>query len=115
MRHWFSVRAFGAFFALAVLASSAVTAFADPRDFVLVNHTGAVITEVYVSASNLSDWGDDVMDEDVLGVNDTVTITFRRFTAGDCLYDIKVVLKDGREGELDQVDLCSTDTVTFNS
>src|SRR4051812_28426399 len=115
MRRWFSLRATGVLLALAVLAGSAVTAFADPRDFVLVNNTGAVITEVYVSPSNQSDWGDDVMDEDVLAIDDNVTITFRRFTAGDCLYDIKVVLKDGREGELDQVNLCNIDTVTFNS
>lgn len=104
----------GAFVALALVLASVSTAFADPRDFVLINSTGRVITEVYVTPSNLDDWGDDILGQDVLDAGQQVTIKFARFKEGDCYYDIKVVVVDGGEGELNQVNLCETQTVTFN-
>lgn len=114
MRRQFFSRIAGAMLALALVVSSVSTAFADPRDFVLINATGKIIGEVYVTPSNLDDWGDDILGMDVLGVGETVTITFARFTEGDCYYDIKVTLLEGGEGELNQVNLCETQTVTFN-
>jgi len=44
----------------------------------------------------------------------TVIINLRRFTTGDCLFDLKVVTAEG-DGGLGQVDLCTTATVTFHS
>jgi hypothetical protein len=88
---------------------------ADPRDFTLVNKTnGTVITEVYVAPSSSSDWQDDVLDQDVLLPGDSVDINFVGFNTNTCIYDIKVVGKDGTTGELDKIDLCSTTTVTFH-
>lgn len=114
MRSWFTGRIAGALLALMMVVVSTSTAFADPRDFTLVNNTGQVITEVYVSPSNLTDWGDDVMGRDILMPGETVDIVFQKFTPGNCLYDIKVITKEGSEGELSQVDLCETHTVTFS-
>ena len=114
MRRWLSAQVFGALVALMLVAVSAAPAFADPRDFTLINNTGQVITEVYVSASNQTDWGEDVLGRDVLMPTETVDITFQRFISGDCLYDIKVISESGAEGQLDQVNLCETHTVTFN-
>lgn len=114
MRRWLSAQVLGAMLALLVIAVSAAPAFADPRDFTLINNTGQVITEVYVSPSNQTDWGEDVLGRDVLMPTETVDITFQRFTPGDCLYDIKVITETGAEGELSQVNLCETTTVTFN-
>ena len=114
MRRQFFSRIAGAMLALALVVSSVSTAFADPRDFVLINGTGKIIGEVYVTPSNLDDWGEDILGMDVLGVGETVTIRFARFTEGDCYYDIKVTLLEGGEGELNQVNLCETQTVTFN-
>ena len=118
MRRWFSVQALGAVFALmlALVSASSVALAADPRDFVLVNNTGQVIHNIYVSPSNQTEWGDDILGRDVLDDGDQVTILFpsARFTAGDCLYDIKVVTETGAEGQLGQVNLCETHTVTFN-
>jgi hypothetical protein len=100
--------------ALVMVGFSVTAAFADPRDFTLINGTGRAIHEVYVGPSNEVDWGDDILGEDTLPDGASVNITFRRFTQGDCLYDIKVVTEDGAEGELDQVNLCETNTVTFH-
>ena len=117
MRRWFSVQALGAAFALMLaLVSTSAALAADPRDFVLINNTGQTIHNLYVSPSNQTEWGDDVLGQDILGDGENVTILFpaARFTAGDCLYDIKVVTETGAEGELGQVNLCETHTVTFN-
>ena len=118
MRRWISVQALGAVFALmlAFVSVSAAQA-ADPRDFVLINNTGDVIDFIYVSPSNQTEWGDDVLGQDILENGAEVTILFpsARFTPGDCLYDIKVVTASGNEGQLGQVNLCETHTVTFNS
>ena len=114
MRRMFFSRVAGAMLALALVVSSVSTAFADPRDFVLINSTGTILSEVYVSPSNVTDWGDDVLGRDVLMPDETVTITFSKFTPGDCFYDIKVITDEGAEGQLNQVNLCEANTVTFN-
>ena len=105
---------FGALFALALLTVSTTAALADPRDFTLINNTGTDIHQVFVSPSNQTDWGDDILGQDILPASATVDIHFQRFTQGDCLYDIKVVTDNGAEGTLGQVNLCETNTVTFS-
>ena len=54
------------------------------------------------------------MGADILIPGDSVNIHFGTFNPSTCTYDIKVVGKDGSVGELDNVDLCSTTTVTFH-
>jgi hypothetical protein len=114
MRRQFFGRFAGAMLAFALVLSSFSTAFADPRDFVLINSTGKAIMNVYVAQSNIDDWGDDILGQGILGVGENVTIKFGRFTEGNCYYDIKVIVDGGGEGELNQVNLCETQTVTFN-
>jgi len=106
----------GALLAISLVAMSATTAFADPRDFDLVNNTGDDIEEIYVGPSNMVDWGDNLIpDGKVLPHGNKVPINFKRFVDGACLYDVKVVTTEGKEGELDQVNLCDTTTVTFSA
>ena len=114
MRRLLAQRVVGVAMALVMVGFSVTAAFADPRDFTLINGTGRDIHEVYVGPSNQVDWGDDILGTDILPNGSSVAITFRRFKQGDCLYDIKVVTEDGAEGELDQVNLCETNTVTFH-
>jgi hypothetical protein len=106
-----------AFLAVTVLAFTAQqSSAADRRDFTLINASSSVtIYHVYVSASDDNDWGDDILDVDVVFPGDSVDVVFSRFDgeAGNCLYDIKVVGDSGEEGFLWAVDLCSTTTVTF--
>jgi hypothetical protein len=106
-----------AFLAVTVLALTAQqTNAADRRDFTLINASPSVtIYHVYVSASDDNDWGDDILDVDVVFPGDSVDVYFSRFDgeAGKCLYDIKVVGDSGEEGFLWAVNLCTTTTVTF--
>ena len=114
MRRWFAHAAFGIAMALSTVVVSATAVHADPRDFVLNNGSAFIINEVYVSPSNVTEWGEDVLGRDILLQGESVTITFSRFTEGDCLYDIKVIADTGDEGQLNQVNLCETANVTFN-
>ena len=103
---------------LALVAMSMVQAprvLADERDFTLVNGSRSVITHVYVSPSESNSWGDDVLGRDVLDPGESVFIYFSRYDPSSCFYDIRV-LSDGGAGEgmLRAVNLCGTDTVTFN-
>jgi hypothetical protein len=100
---------------IALLAALwAMPAFADPRDFNVVNGTSVVLTHVFVSPSDTMDWGDDIIGRDVLNPAEGVSVTFRKFDGNTCLYDVKVVGQAGETGVMYKVDLCTVTTVTFN-
>ena len=101
---------------LALLGGGAQRALADdPRDFTLVNGSQVTIREVYVSASDVQSWQDDVLGADVLPPGDRVNIRFNPTDAdaGKCVYDIRVIGSNGAEGRMTLVNLCETTTVTF--
>jgi hypothetical protein len=102
---------------LAVLVGSPQRALAeDPRDFTLVNGSQITIREVYVSASDVQSWQEDVLGADVLPPGDRVNVRFNPTDAdsGKCLYDIRVIGSNGAEGRMTLVNLCETTTVTFS-
>jgi hypothetical protein len=115
MHRFTPVAAIGAVLALLLNLGVSSTALADQRDFTLVNNTpGLVITHVFVSPTNVMDWGEDVLGRDVLPPGENVFIYFSRFDPASCHYDIKVLAEGGNEGVLTEVNLCETETVTFN-
>lgn len=110
--------AFAVVVVLSVLATGAHRTLADERDFSLTNGTASeVITHVYVSVSTVDSWEEDILGQDVLNSGDSVTIHFspKDSDAGSCSYDIRVDGADGGQGFLYNVDLCSTNTVTFSN
>lgn len=71
-------------------AQDAAPAPASENDFVLVNSTGYVLDQVYVSPSKANEWEEDVLGQDVLKDGEQVTIKFHpKATTGN--YDLKVV------------------------
>src|SRR5215203_722344 len=102
---------------LALLGGSPQRALADdPRDFTLVNGSQITIREVYVSASDMQSWQEDVLGADVLPPGDRVNVRFNPTDAdsGKCLYDIRAIGSNGAEGRMTLVNLCETTTVTFS-
>src|SRR5881392_1641445 len=78
---------------LAALAMGAMllaphSAFADQRDFTLVNQTGRTITNAYVSSSANTNWGHDVLGRDVLLPGRSTDIEFSGGSRAQCFYDI---------------------------
>ncbi len=115
MRRWFTHGFVGVVMALMMVAVGSTAVHADPRDFSLRNdHPINIIEEIYVSPSNQTEWGDDVLGQDILEPGQQVNISFQRFIPGDCLYDIKIVLDNGAEQGIDQINLCETTLVTYS-
>src|SRR5712692_10400363 len=82
----------------AMVAVGAQHTRADERDFTLVNGSGVTITHIFVSPSDASDWGDDILGQDVLDPGNSVFIYFTRFAPDMCLYDVSVMGQNGEQG-----------------
>lgn len=99
--------------ALPLISMGAQSALADPRNFTVINGSSLLITHLYVSHSSENTWGPDILGADVLPQGQSVDIVFPSAEEGICTYDIKVTGEGGTEGRLDAVNLCTTETVTF--
>lgn len=110
---WLMGPALGLVAVVAAVAFSTQVASADRRDFTLYNDSAAtVISRVYVSCSECSGWGNDVLGASVLFPGESVDITFTR-PSSRCYYDIKIVTSRGAEYVKWGVNLCATSSVTF--
>lgn len=94
-----------AFAVLALLLVASAGLFAQVFDFTVVNKTGFIIDEVYVSPSDDDEWGDDVLGVDRLADGQSFEIQFDAVYEAVLLafgvdkYDLKVVDEDGDEYE----------------
>ena len=96
--------------AVAALATSS-PALADKRDFRLVNRTGYVVSEVYVSPTAADNWEEDVMGTDTLAKDAGVNISFAD-RGKACMYDMKLVHDDGDTATWTKINLCEVSVVT---
>lgn len=85
-------------------AGPAAGAIGRDPSFRLVNVGGRVVREVYVSASQDSNWGGDRLGRDVLSPGERLMV---RLPPGQCLNDIRIVFTDGRTQERRRIDTCS--------
>jgi|YNPMSStandDraft_2_1061718.scaffolds.fasta_scaffold00552_11 hypothetical protein len=79
-------------------------------DFRLVNRSGRIITEVYVSPSTDQNWGPDRLGRNVLGIGQSMIITLPR--DGTCVFDVRVVYDNGTATERRRVNTCTITEVT---
>ncbi len=75
----------------------------------LVNKSGQVIEELYISSTRDSGWGEDRLGNGSIEKNATFRV---RLTEG-CLYDLQVAYADKRTEERMRVNLCRTPMQTF--
>jgi hypothetical protein len=101
-----------ALIALATAASTPLVAQQSKLDFTLLNRTGVIISELYVSPDEADDWEEDVLGRDVLKHNDSVDIEFQR-SEKSCDWDLKIKDEDGDEIEWDSLDLCAASHITL--
>src|SRR5690349_12660386 len=62
-------------------------------DFKLINRTGLIIAELYVSPASSDKWGKDILGKDVLANGESADITFSA-SADECNWDMKIVDED---------------------
>ena len=92
--------------------STPIVAQQSKLDFTLLNRTGLIITELYVSPDEADDWEEDVLGRDVLKHAESLDITFAR-TEKSCDWDLKIKDEDGDEIEWDSLDLCAASHITL--
>lgn len=99
---------------LAVLGLSPGMAAAqgDPS-FNLLNRSGQTIREIYVSAVTDTNWGRDLLGQDVLA--DSRTFAVRIAPAAGCRHDVRVVYADGRPEERRDVNTCTITQMVFGA
>ena len=102
--------AFAAVAAFALLSGPA--AATAQQDFTILNNTGSVIEQVFVSASKTDDWEDDVLGEDVLEDGGRVKIRFDK-EEESCLFDIRVAYTDGETAVWHGINLCEVSVVAL--
>ena len=107
------MRMFGlALIVVTAAASTPLVAQQSKLDFTLLNRTGVVITELYVSPDEKDDWEEDVLGQDVLKHNESLDIAFSR-SEKSCDWDLKIKDEDGDEIEWDSLDLCAASHITL--
>lgn len=97
---------------LAAAVSGSAAVAAGDQDFVLINHTGLTIHELYVTPTAHDEWGEDILGRDVLKDNEKVEITFSR-KEDECVWDLKIVDEDGDSVEWEKINLCKASEITL--
>lgn len=95
-------------FALALIAlifsAAEISAQRTEHTFIVVNKTNVVINALYVTPHSAKDWGEDILEADVLAMNDDVGITLARKEPAK-LWDLRVEDSDGNFIEWDNLNL----------
>lgn len=84
----------------------------DPS-FNLLNRSGQTIREVYVSAVTDTNWGRDLLGQDILP--DGRSFAVRIAPAAGCRHDVRVVYGDGRAEERRDVNTCTITEMVFGT
>ena len=84
----------------------------EDQEFVLMNESLLPIYFFQASPSNVDEWEDDILGEDILMPGDGGIVTI-----GDgresCIYDFRAIFEDGSEQEDYGVDICEITSYTF--
>jgi hypothetical protein len=81
-------------------------------DFKLINKTGLIIAELYLSTSDDDEWGEDVLGKDILKDAEEVDIEFSSRET-KCIWDLKIVDEDEDEVEWTKINLCEASVITL--
>jgi hypothetical protein len=84
-------------------AGSPTTLFSRLHEVTLTNRSSRPIQQVYVSASEADQWGDDRLGQSSLSIGDSRTIGYR----GPCTADLRVVFDNAAAEERRALDLCA--------
>ena len=99
-------------FLIAALAIAICVAPALADSFALHNKTSHEMTELYVSPTSKDTWGPNVLDGTIPAGQDG-TFTWSKNASDECNWDVKGVFADGSHAEVDNVDFCTVNSVTF--
>jgi len=97
---------------IAGLATAALAQEAK-QNFTLVNRTGYLLGELYVSPSKAGDWQEDILGDGTLEEGKSKNIKFSRSNR-TCIWDLKVVYEDDNSSAVwHDIDLCKIEKITL--
>ena len=109
-RALFGLGSAAAAFAFAFGIAGAATAQTTDPTFRVNNRGSQTIMELYVSSSQDSNWGDDLLGANVLAAGQSFIV---RLPNGQCINDIRIVAAGGRATERRNVNTCELIDVNF--
>jgi hypothetical protein len=106
---------------LSILAVIAISCFIQTAsaqsvlDFKVVNKTGLTLYSLHVGESTSSEWGDDLLPEDLIEHGDEVEIKFKRGSETTCKWDFLVTKDADAKNSVAVMDinLCDVSVVTL--
>jgi len=93
------------FLLVALIISSACLLAQGKQDFTVVNKTGVIINELHVSPNDSDEWGEDILGQDVLELDQECDIQFHP-KEDACLWDLRIADDEGNSIEWENIDLC---------
>lgn len=95
-----------------VMAMIPASVLADGREIAFVNETGFEIIALYGARKGVEDWGDDLLQGDVIEDRETQIVDFED-GSGYCLFNIKAVFDDGEELISEEINVCDLPMFTY--
>jgi hypothetical protein len=101
------------FVLFAVVFFTAAGLYAQAKqDFTIVNKTGVVIDQVYVTPHSANEWGEDILGRDALDKGEECNIQFHP-KENECIWDLKIIDQAGGDIEWESIDLCKATKITL--
>lgn len=97
---------------LTVVSISPIAAQNRALDFKLVNQTGITISSIYIAPHDTDEWGDDVMEDDVLRSGESVDLEFHPKAKAE-EWDLRIEDKEGNSVEWESLDLTEINVLTI--
>jgi len=90
--------------------------FSQALTFNIVNNTGYDLYGLYVSPAEDSNWGDDLLTNEMFFNGNEVTVDIREDYGKTCMFDIRVTIDASEVDDIvfTQADLCRIHTITLN-
>ncbi len=98
--------------ALGFAATIGLRAQNSELDFKLVNKTGTNIYSIFIAPHDSDEWGDDVMDEDILRNGESLDLEFHP-KARAAKWDLRIEDKEGASVEWESLDLTKIHVLTI--
>ena len=87
---------------------------AQALTFQIVNNTGVLLNNLYVTPSETTNWGKDILPNDMFEAGSTVTVSIPADYGTTCKFDIKITDVPGNYVYFKNVDACTLHTLTIH-
>ncbi|MFZ9236861.1 MAG: hypothetical protein ACO22X_11640 [Algoriphagus sp.] len=99
-----------------VFAATTWTQAQTVLDFKLVNNTGEDFYAVYLTETTTTNWGEDILPEDIVEDGDTIAIKFEYVNDETlCIWDLRLTHDESEEDYIyiNEIDLCEVSVLTL--